>query len=467
MNSSKKQIATPGRTRFNRNLSIAKKILLLLTFTTCLFAGCDEGPWRPHGEGQPGHHGKNYPADVAVKWIGLQQLLIKTTPGFDPLVASRSFSFSGLTMYESIVKGLPGYRSVVSPRVGSDINKIPGNHRIYWPASANAAMAAILKSLFANTSVANKSKIDSLESVFNLQFQQEVKGEGLNESIAYGKTIASRIFEWSKTDGGHEAYLSATNGSYVPPTGPGMWIPTPPAFSQPIRPYWGDNRSMVPDIAVSTLPPPPSYSENPESEFYRAANEVYTLSQSLTADDISVVKTWGDLPGNYGTPAHYTNIATQLIQQKKFGLDDAVVTYARHGIALYEATICVFKAKYKYTLVRPVSFIRNVMGYSAWNTVIGTPAHPEYPSAHAVLGGASYVVLENIFGKNLSFTDRTHENLYGARTYPNLKAYAVEAAWSRVLGGIHYNPSAEIGLTQGQRVGALVNKIQFRTNGKY
>ncbi len=193
-------------------------------------------------------------------------------------------------------------------------------------------------------------------------------------------------------------------------------------------------------------------------------NEVYTISLSLTDDYIKIVKHWADLPGNYGTPAHYTNIATQLIEKNKFKLDEAAITYAKHGIALNEAIICVFKAKYTYNLIRPVSYIRNVLGHATWNTVIGTPAHPEYPSAHAVLGRASSVVLESIFGNNYSFVDRTHENLYGARTYKNLKAYAVEAAWSRILGGIHYGVSAEVGLAQGEKVGILVNKIGFKGN---
>jgi len=95
--------------------------------------------------------------------------------------------------------------------------------------------------------------------------------------------------------------------------------------------------------------------------------------------------------------------------------------------------------------------------YSDRNT-----AHPEYPSAHATVGGASSTVLENIFGKNYSFVDRTHENLYGARSYENLKEYAAEAAWSRILAGIHYIPSGDLALAQGEKVGDLVNKMKFK-----
>ena len=183
---------------------------------------------------------------------------------------------------------------------------------------------------------------------------------------------------------------------------------------------------------------------------------------SLKKHGLKIVRHWGDIPGNYNTPSHYTHIATQLIVENELKLDQAVIIYAKHGIAINEALISVFKSKYIHNLIRPISYIRNMLGYTAWNTVIGTPAHPEYPSAHATVGGASYTVLESTFGKNYAFVDRTHENSHGARSYENLKAYAIEAASSRVLAGIHYKLSADVGLAQGEKVGDLVNNIKFK-----
>ena len=434
-----------------------KKFILITTVILLLFTNCDDA-----GTAAPVQHAKEFSAEVAIQWTDLQQDLTKSTPGFDPLVASRAFAYAGLALYESMVKGMPGYNSVVSPRIGSDINALAGNEIIYWPASANAAIAFMLKSLYANTSAANMEKIVSLEAAFEDKFVTEVSAEIVKSSATYGRKVAGLIFEWSKTDGGHEAYLAATDDSYVPPSGPGKWIPTPPAMSQPVRPYWGNNRSFVPNSATSTMPdPPPAYSKDQSSEFYKAVHELYKISISLTEDNISVVKTWGDLPGNYGTSSHYTNIATQLIKEKGLKLDKAVLTYAKHGMAIYEATIAVFKAKYTYNLIRPVSYMHNELGNDLWTTVIGTPPHPEYPSAHAVIGGASYTTLESVFGEDCAFVDRTHEQLFGARTYENLKAYAEEAAGSRVLAGIHYKFSSQAGLAQGVKIGNLINQIPF------
>ena len=335
-----------------------KKFILIFAILTWVFTSCEE----KHDGPSKDNVGK-YSGDVAIKWINLQQKLIKKTPGFDPPVTGRSFAYSGLTLYEAVVKGMPGYNSVASPLIGDNINALPDHQMIDWSASANAAMAFILKNLFATTSEANMATIDSLESALNSEYENKSTAQIVSASGEYGRKIANSIFEWSKSDGGHEAYKGAIDNSYVAPTGPGLWIPTPPALSPPIRPSWGNNRSFVPNSAVSTAPGPPiPYSESPDSEFYKAVNEVYTISLSLTEEDVRIVKHWADIPGNYNSPSHYTNIATQLIEENELKLDQAAVTYAKHGIAINEALISVFKAKYIHNLIRPISYIRNVLG---------------------------------------------------------------------------------------------------------
>ena len=190
--------------------------------------------------------------------------------------------------------------------------------------------------------------------------------------------------------------------------------------------------------------------------------EVYNISQSLTARDSITVRFWGDLAGQYNGPQHFTNVATQIIEKEKLPLFEAAMAYAKHGIAMSDAIIVVFKTKYAYNLLRPITYIRSVMAHPTWNSVIATPPHPEYTSAHAVVMKAAAVVLENIFGTNYTFTDNTFTSTYGARTYASLSQYADEGTWSRVLGGLHYRQSADIGLQQGKKLGDLVNAIKFK-----
>jgi hypothetical protein len=319
-------------------------------------------------------------------------------------------------------------------------------------------MAAIIKSFIPTASAASVAKIDSLESAFSTEFSQEMPADLLTKSVEYGKKIATSIFEWSKSDGFTEA--AAKNSSYIVPTGFGLWTPTPPAFIPPVNVYVNETRTFVKNVMNLTLPKPPiPYSEEAGSAFYNQASYVYTVSQSLTPTDVITVKTWGEFPGNYTNALRYQQIAIQLIDEANLTLDVAALALAKHGMATNEAVTCVFNAKYIHNVVRPILYIREVLGHGDWNVINTTPPHPEYPAAHAAVGRASSRALESIFGTKYRFTDRTHESLYGTRTYNNLKAYSDEAGWSRVIGGIHYVESVKAGDKQGEKVGDLINKL--------
>jgi hypothetical protein len=437
-----------------------KKILLasclsgMVLFNTVLYS-CTKNNFPPHFSGSP---------DVAVAWMNMYLRLTKGTPGFNSIVSSRAYAYAGLTLYESVVPGIPICQSIMRQLNSSAVMPVlQHGKKYYWPASANAAMAVISKKLFANTSPALLAAIDSLETDLNNKMKDSSSAEELQRSTEYGRLIATNVFEWSKTDGGHEAYNTITSDNYIPPTGDGLWVPTPPAFGKPVHPYWGSNRSFLPNMAASTQPaPPPAYSNKPGSIFDQAVREVYDVSKRLTIADTITARFWADLPANYNVPAHATNIVTQLILLRKLSLQEAAVLYCKHGIAMNEALISCFKAKYQYNMVRPITYIRNVLGHNTWNALIATPAHPEYTSAHAVISGAVAEVLQDAFGQNFSFTDNTYSNLYGTRHFSSFKEYAQEASISRLLGGIHYRFTAEEGLTQGKKVGQLINKLKFK-----
>ena len=404
-----------------------------------------------------------YPADVANAWMQMQIRLTRTTTGYNSVVSDRSFAYAGITLYESLAPGIPGYKSLLSQIGGTSVAISASSKDYYWPASVNAAMAALTKKFFETTSAANVASIDSLEAAFAVRFQTEDSSAKIQRAIEYGHQVASSIFNWSSTDGGHQAYLHIVDPTYVVPTGDGKWVPTYPAFGPPIFPHWGDNRSFIANIATSTQPGPPlPYSSDIHSSFYQMVNELYTISLSLTHEDSIVAKFWGDQPGNLNVPAHATNILTQLIVKNKLDLGQAAIAYALHGIAMNDASISVFKTKYQYNQLRPISYIRNVMEHTSWNSVIPTPAHPEYPAAHSVISAASAVVLEKIFGTSYPFTDHSYDDSYGTRTFNSFDDYAKEAGRARLLAGIHFSPSIAIGLVQGRQVGNKVIQLQLK-----
>lgn len=419
----------------------------------------------------PGTPPKKYPADIAIAWIKMQQKLFVGTPGLLPHVTGRVCAYTGLAMYESIVPGMQGYQSIASQLNGAlTLPAITEGKQYYWPASANAALAFMLKNLLPHTSPALLQSVDSLESQFFNKFRADNDVETLQRSADFGKQIASAIFEWSKTDGGHEAYKNPFSDSYVPPTGPGKWVPTGEyPFSQPVYPYWGNNRTFIPELAEATQPAPPlPYSEKPGSVFYNAVNEIYVMSQNLSHEDSLTAKFWAYellTPGEvhlFEDASHGVNIATQIIVLKKLSLQDAAILYCKGGIAANDAAISCVKTKFYYNLVRPITYIRTVLGHSEWRPVIHTPPFPEYTSAHATISMANAAILEETFGKNIPFTDHSFDDSYGPRSFDSFEAYAKEAALSRLQAGIHYRFAMDEGLKQGRKVAAMVNQLKFK-----
>jgi len=98
-----------------------------------------------------------------------------------------------------------------------------------------------------------------------------------------------------------------------------------------------------------------------------------------------------------------------------------------------------------------------------WNTLIITPGHPEFPSAHAVTAASVAAMLTDVLGDNFQFTLNTYGYLgLPARDYSSFNAMAKEMSDSRVFGGIHYQASCDKGLLQGEKVAQnILNKVKF------
>lgn len=90
---------------------------------------------------------KKYSDEVATAWFDLLADLTKTTFYFPPQSA-RLFAYSGLSLYESVLPGMPSYQSVFSQVSGQSIDFNGDIEDYYWPASANAAEDATQEELY-------------------------------------------------------------------------------------------------------------------------------------------------------------------------------------------------------------------------------------------------------------------------------------------------------------------------------
>jgi membrane-associated phospholipid phosphatase len=155
-------------------------------------------------------------------------------------------------------------------------------------------------------------------------------------------------------------------------------------------------------------------------------------------------------------------IGTQVLQQEGARLDLSVEALARTGIALHEAFLNCWTWKYRYQLLRPITYVRRYID-PAWNTFINTPQFPEYTSGHSVASPAAATVLTHLLG-DVPFVDNSHAARgYPARSFSSFHHAAAEAAQSRLYGGIHYPMAIAAGLAQGDQVASLVlARVQTR-----
>ncbi len=265
---------------------------------------------------------------------------------------------------------MPAYQSLVGQL--TEMPALPqtnAGQAYHWAVSANNALAAINRYMFPAASDANKAAIDSLETALNNEYSTETTPETISRSVTFGKAIAEEIINWAESDG----YLHA-NDAYTPPTGAAFWVPPTLPLPKTSTPYWGNLRLLVPGSNNNAQPGAPiSCSEDPSSDFYKMVLQVYDVSQTLTPEQTAMALYWRDVPG-VTTPGHYVSIIKQVLIDSNATLDKAALAYALGGIAVYDAVVSCWKTKYQYNLVRPITYIRTVLGHSTWTPLYNAGA---------------------------------------------------------------------------------------------
>jgi hypothetical protein len=287
--------------------------------------------------------------------------------------------------------------------------------------------------------------------------------------LEWGQEVADAILAWRSTDGFTPAPPPFLGGSSV-----GMWRPTPPAFAPGAGPQFAYMTPWALNAPSQFRPagPPPLNSARYAADF----NEVKALgsktSSTRTADQTVAAFFWQSVSSVYAL----NTAARSLIKDRTRGhgndsyrrrhdslLDNARL-FALLNIAIADAAIACFEAKYAYGFWRPVTAIPladsdgnpATVADPAWSPLFATPNHPEYPSAHSAFSAAGVAVLQEKFGKNTDFRVRS-DVLFGAvRSFKNFPAVLVELQNARIWGGIHYRSATTDGTTLGLAVGNYI-----------
>ncbi len=388
-------------------------------------------------------------AKLLTSWMDVQLSAIRQLKL--PSHHFRQLCYTSIGFYESVVHGSSQYKSLAGQLNGLASLPQPDNEKnISWQASGNAAMAEMLRYFYPGNPVM-VTRIDSMENACMAGFEKNGDTKSsIAEGSKYGKEIAHAIIDWCKTD-----LSDKENEPYNIPTGEGFWEPTPPGFQKPIRPFGGNSRTIVPRSIENTLPLPPTrFSSEQGSDFYKMVNEVYTTSQAAAKDKNDIAMCWDDSPdgSSLGAGGHWLCILKDVITAKNIPLIESAHIYSEMYIAMYDASIGCFKAKYMYNLMRPVTYIRKYI-QADWSPLIVTPVHPEYPAAHATISTAAATVLDKLVGGDVEFTDKAYKYKgYADRSFRSFKDAGREAGMSRLYGGIHYRPSIEAGYMQGEKI---------------
>ena len=409
---------------------------------------------------------KTFSSEVVQKWLDMKYRVLRqpqepnSTFGFLPV---RLYSAMGIALYESVVPGMPAYQSLSGQLLEMpSMPKTTPGFAYHWAVSANAALAYIFRKSLPNTSAANKAAIDSLENALDLVYITEVNTQTFQRSKNFGILVADRVFNWLNTDGAFYMYPP-----YVPPVGPGLWVPTPPAFIPVFAPYVGQLRPLMPGVLNENFAPPPlPYSTASSSAFFNIMNDVYDTRQLLLNNGALKAQAnyWRGLQGGSGYILWYAILRKILSEQgNEAMLDKAALAYCKLGIVHKDATIGYASAAFYYNQLAPITYIRNVMGFTTWNSEFPTPPLPCYPEIHSMQYSSSADVLSREFGSNYHLnTDGIHPLGLPGYTFTSFAEAAVHGNQSRFLAGVATQNAVNAGAWVGNKTAEyLADHIRF------
>jgi hypothetical protein len=392
---------------------------------------------------------------------------------FSPVVASRNYAYATIAGYEVIAAGYPDkYKSLVGQLNGlKKVAKPMANDSIDYQYASLLAFCKVGEAVtFPEGSL--KYYTDSLHQI---AVTHGMPKDMIDNSEKYANAVAKSIMAWSKGDN----YLktrSAPKFSINDSTW--RWVPTPPAYSEAVEPHWGEIRTMVMQNAKEySVPPPPVFDiKDKDSKYYKEVMYIKNTGDSLTKEQIHLADFWDDNPGKlnvaghvmfitkkFSPAGHWLSIVGIASEKTKADFNTTVCAYAKTGIALFDAFIESWTAKYVYKTVRPETIIDKYFDAN-WRPHLQTPPFPEYTCGHCTISAAAAEALTSVFGDNIAYTD-TSELEFGIKSFSfkSFRDAAEKTAWSRFYGGIHFHNSTVVSRHFGTIVGdSVVKKLVMK-----
>ncbi len=373
-------------------------------------------------------------ADVVTDWNNAALDAIRAGSTAPP-IASRSLAILHASIHDA-VNGIT--RSHEQYLVPSAVQASASR-----PAAASAAAHEALVNLFP----ANVANFDALHAAILATIPD---GPQKTAGIVWGEFVANQILAARANDG---------SNAVVPPpggSGPGVWVPTPPAFLPYLLPQW----AFVVPFAMSSSsqfrpPGPPSLDSQRYAADYDEAKQLgAAVDSTRTEEQTEIALFWADGAGTETPPGHWNSIAQIISDGRGNTLEENARLFALLNVAMADAAICAWDAKYAFDFWRPVTAIGFAEPELNWMSFIVTPPFPDYTSGHSTFSAAAATVLPLFYGtEDLPFTTGS-DFLPGVyRSFSTCLDAAEEAAASRIYGGIHFRSASEDGLQAGISIG--------------
>lgn len=401
-------------------------------------------------------------ADLVLDWNALMcEVYVQDADYQNPGMASRTQAMMNLAIYDAInginQQNPTFYQHGFSPNSGAS-----------QTAAAASAAHGVLSAIYPNQSVMLDAALyDALAVVTD--------GQARSAGQAYGTAIAESIVARRTYDGFDQ------QSQYQPIGGVGHWTPDP---LNPTQEAWGPEWGAVTPFALSNTAAhmPPAMPALDSPEYAAAYNEVKELgardSATRTQEQTDIGNFWAYDRVGMGTPMRmYNEILCTIAAQQGSSMEEKAELFAKTAVAVADAGVVAWDAKFAYDLWRPVTGIRDgdldgnpdteadatwePLGAPGGGSVDNfTPPFPTYISGHATFGGALFQSIANFYGTDDISFDVTSQEIPGmTRSFDSLSDARIENGRSRVYLGIHWNFDD----IEGQNTGmGIANQIYAR-----
>jgi len=401
------------------------------------------------------------PADPVLEWDAIMNDTV-LAGGTSPFATSRVAAMVSASVFDAVNGIRPRYRPIyvtpAAPRYASQ------------RAAAIQAAYAILINQYPAQSASLTARHDA--SIVALASSESARS--IQAGIAWGQSVANSIWASRLTDGiapPPPPFLGVL-GIVGAPSAVGVWRPTPMLNAPGAAVQFA---TMTPWVlqrpSQFRLPPPLALTS---AEYAADYNEIKVMGafagSGRSADQSELALFWA---GN--TPLFWNRIASQIAAERSLSFLENAHLFAQLNVAMADAGIACFDSKYRFVFWRPITAIRSGdidgnpstdpdLAWTPWLDFFasGTPAHPEYPSAHSTFSGSAAFVLAAEFGDATPFSV-TSEIRPGTRSFPSFSASVEEIADARVFGGIHFRTSCVRGNLLGQAVADYVLSHAMRS----